>query len=133
MALVVDDLGLSFESTAFLRDSLKKFVNQQMQPGDLVAIIRTGAGVGALQQFTTDKRLLNAAIERIRWNPNGRGGISAFAAIERDPSRAIEMVLAECGAKDVVLVTGSVYLVGEVFGWLLSREGRSGLFPEAIT
>src|SRR5436309_12727069 len=59
MALVVDDLGLSFESTAFLRDSLKKFVNQQMQPGDLVAIIRTGAGVGALQQFTTDKRLLN--------------------------------------------------------------------------
>jgi VWFA-related protein len=87
IALVVDDLGLSFESTAFLRDSLKKFVNQQMQPGDLVAIIRTGAGVGALQQFTTDKRLLNAAIERIRWNPNGRGGISAFAAIERDPSR----------------------------------------------
>jgi VWFA-related protein len=87
MALVVDDLGLSFESTAFLRDSLKKFVNQQMQPGDLVAIIRTGAGVGALQQFTTDKRLLNAAIERIRWNPNGRSGISAFAPIEHDPLR----------------------------------------------
>src|SRR6185503_12459200 len=43
IALVVDDLGLSFESTAHLRDSLKKFVNEQMQPGDLVAIIRTGA------------------------------------------------------------------------------------------
>src|SRR5262249_49399061 len=85
IALVVDDLGLSFESTATLRDSLKKFVNEQMQPGDLVAIIRTGAGMGALQQFTTDKRILNAAIERVRWNPQGRAGISAFAPIERDP------------------------------------------------
>ncbi len=84
MALVVDDLGLSFESTASVRDALKKFVDEQMQPGDLVAIIRTGAGVGALQQFTSDKRMLRAAIERIRWNPSGRGGISAFAPITRD-------------------------------------------------
>jgi len=40
-----------------------------MQPEDLVAIIRTGGGVGALQQFTTDKRVLYAAIEKLRWNP----------------------------------------------------------------
>src|SRR5581483_7956509 len=85
IALVVDDLGLSFESTAFVRDALKRFVSQQMQPGDLVAIIRTGAGMGALQQFTADKRLLYAAIERVRWNPTGRGGISAFAPLESNP------------------------------------------------
>jgi VWFA-related protein len=85
IALVVDDLGLSFESTAFVRDALKRFVSQQMQPGDLVAIIRTGAGMGALQQFTSDKRLLYAAIERVRWNPTGRGGISAFAPMEGKP------------------------------------------------
>ena len=85
IALVVDDLGLSFESTAFLRDSLKKFIEQQMQPGDLVAIIRTTAGMGALQQFTSDKRQLYAAIERVRWYPNGRGGISAFGPIEQNP------------------------------------------------
>jgi len=48
---------------------LKKFVDEQMQDGDLVAIIRTGAGIGALQQFTTDKRQLHAAIESVRWNP----------------------------------------------------------------
>ncbi|HST23780.1 MAG TPA: VWA domain-containing protein [Blastocatellia bacterium] len=87
IALVVDDLGLSFESTAHLRDSLKKFVNEQMQPGDLVAIIRTGAGMGALQQFTADKRQLYAAIERVKWNPMGRGGVSALAPIEPDPQR----------------------------------------------
>lgn len=52
-----------------------------MQDGDLVAIIRTGAGIGALQQFTSDKHLLLAAIEKITWNPRGRGGVSTFAPI----------------------------------------------------
>ena len=82
IAIVVDDLGLSFESTHFVQRALKKFVDEQMQPGDLVAIIRTGGGMGALQQFTSDKRQLYAAIERVKWNANGRSGISAFAPLE---------------------------------------------------
>src|SRR5437879_1858217 len=82
IALVVDDLGLSFESTYYVRRALKKFVDEQMQPGDLVAIIRTSGGMGALQQFTADKRQLNAAIERVKWNAIGRSGVGAFAAIE---------------------------------------------------
>ncbi|HVF30006.1 MAG TPA: VWA domain-containing protein [Pyrinomonadaceae bacterium] len=82
IALVVDDLTLSFESTYFVRRALKKFVDEQMQPGDLVAIIRTGAGIGALQQFTSDRRQLHAAIERVRWNSLGAGGIGAFAPLE---------------------------------------------------
>jgi VWFA-related protein len=82
IALVVDDLGLSFESTHYVREALKKFVDQQVQPGDLVAIIRTGGGIGALQQFTSDKRQLSAAIERVKWRFQGRGGIGAFAPLE---------------------------------------------------
>jgi len=82
MALVVDDLGLSFESTAHVRDTLRKFVNEQMQPNDLVAIIRTSAGMGALQQFTSDKRQLHAAIDRVKWYVNGRSGVSIFSPIE---------------------------------------------------
>jgi VWFA-related protein len=82
IALVVDDLGISFESMHFVRRALKKFVDEQMLPNDLVAIIRTGGGVGALQQFTSDKRQLYAAIEKIRWNPMGRAGIGAFTTIE---------------------------------------------------
>ncbi len=89
MALVVDDLGLSFESSRYVRETLKKFVDEQMQPGDLVAIIRTGAGMGALQQFTADKRMLYAAIERIRFNLNSRG-FNAFAPIELT-QRSIEL------------------------------------------
>lgn len=82
IALVVDDLGLSFESVHFVKRALKKYVDEQMQPGDLVAIIRTGSGIGALQQFTSDKNQLYAAIEKIRWNALGRAGVSAFAPIE---------------------------------------------------
>ncbi len=81
-ALVVDDLSLSFESAARVRMALKKFVDEQMQAGDLVAIIRTGAGIGALQQFTTDKRQLYAAIEKVRWNPSGKGKLSSFNPLE---------------------------------------------------
>ncbi|MFY9570134.1 MAG: VWA domain-containing protein [Blastocatellia bacterium] len=81
IALVVDDLGMSFESVQFVRESLKKFVDEQMQAGDLVAIVRTGAGMGALQQFTSDKRLLYSAIDRVRFNLMMGGGLGAFAPI----------------------------------------------------
>jgi VWFA-related protein len=78
IAFVVDDLGLSFESIGFVRQSLKSFVNEQMQPGDQVAIIRSSGNVGVLQQVTTNKQQLYAAIEQIRYYPMGRNGISPF-------------------------------------------------------
>jgi len=81
-SLVVDDLGLNFASIFWVKESLKKFVNEQMREGDLVAIIRTGSGIGAMQSFTSDKRQLLAAIDKIKWNSYGRAGISAFTPIE---------------------------------------------------
>jgi VWFA-related protein len=85
IALVVDDLGLTTGSISNVRATLKKFVDEQMQPGDFVAIIRTGGGAGFLQQFTSDKRILYAAIERVKWNPTGRGLVNVFEA--SDPSQ----------------------------------------------
>ena len=78
IALVVDDLGLSFQSTNYVRRALKQFVDQQMQPGDLVAIVRTSGGSGALQQFTADKRQLYSAIDHIKWYAMGRTEVGAF-------------------------------------------------------
>jgi VWFA-related protein len=80
IVLMVDDLGLSFESMAWVRTSLHKFVERQMQPGDLVAVCRTGVGSGALQQFSADKRVLLAIVDGLRWNPNGRFGVNYFEA-----------------------------------------------------
>ena len=79
IALVVDDLGLSFESIARVRSSLKKFIDTQVQPGDLVAVVRTGAGMGSLQQFSTDKRMLEAAVDHVKYNAlMSRVGVSTF-------------------------------------------------------
>jgi VWFA-related protein len=96
LALVVDDLSLSFESVYQVRRALKKFVDEQMQAGDLVAIIRTGAGIGALQQFTSDKKQLYAAIEKVRWNPQGRGRIGAF-----QPAEPTALEQAKAGGADI--------------------------------
>ena len=81
LAIVVDDLGLSHESTAYVRMMLTRYVDTKIAPGDLVAIIRTAGGVGTLQQFTTDRRLLHAAIDRVRWSLQSRKGVGAFEAI----------------------------------------------------
>ncbi len=78
IAFIVDDLGLSFTSTERVRETLRKFLREQMQEGDLVAIIRTGNGLGMLEQFTSDKRILYSAIDKLNWNPLSRDMIASF-------------------------------------------------------
>ena len=75
IAIFVANLGLSIESTNRARKALAQFIDTAMRPGDLVAILRTGAGMGALQQFTSDRRMLHAAADRIRWNLRSRGSL----------------------------------------------------------
>ena len=80
IAFVIDDLGMtSFRNIVDVRRMLNRYVDGGLQPGDLVAIVRTAGGAGALQQFTTDRRLLKAAADRVRWSsrvwpydPSGR-------------------------------------------------------------
>ena len=78
IALVVDDLGLSAESIGTVRKQLRKFVEEQVEPNDLVAVIRTGGTIGALQQFTNDRRLVDRAIRQVKWNPCSRVGVSVI-------------------------------------------------------
>ena len=73
--------GMSFDSLTEARKALKKFIGTQMQIGDLVAILRMGEGMSALQQFTTDKRLLELAVEGVRWVPSELYGVNAIPDI----------------------------------------------------
>ena len=83
IVLFVGDLLTSSESIPAIRNGLKKFVQEQIRPGDLVAIVRSGAGLGALQDFTTDREMLMAAIDQVRWSSNavGTSAASAYEAI----------------------------------------------------
>lgn len=49
----------------------------------------------------------------------------------REPLEAIAKVMNEAQPDDVILVAGSVYLIGEIYPYFLARDGRRGLFPEA--
>ncbi len=88
IALVVDDLGLAFESVLRTKEAMVKFVDEQMQPGDLVAVLRTGQSAGTLQRFTTDKRQLKAAIQQIRFRFRNRVGVDSVARIYDERSAA---------------------------------------------
>ena len=80
LAIVVDDLSLTFEGNVEARRTLTRLVDERLTHGELVAIVRTGGGSGNLQQFTTDKRLLKAAIAGMPFNLGGRGPVSAVGA-----------------------------------------------------
>lgn len=84
IALVVDDLALSFDSIVRVREALKKWVDNEMEKGDLVAVVRTSAGMGSLQRFTMDKQMLQTALDQIRFQ-YGRVGVSSITAAAGAP------------------------------------------------
>ena len=84
IALVVDDLRMSHDSVRFTKEALKKFLDQQMQPNDVVAIIRTAGGTGSLQQFTADKQQLYAAVNKLKWVPRIGNSAQALASIKQE-------------------------------------------------
>jgi VWFA-related protein len=81
MVLVVDDLGIAWENMEATRKALRRFVDEEVQEGDLVALVRTGSSWGALQQLTTDRRILYAAIDQVRWTAHSRRGVGSFRAL----------------------------------------------------
>jgi VWFA-related protein len=64
-AFVIDDLTMQPSDLVYVRDMLTNFVDNRMQPTDLVAIVRVVGGESLLQQFTTDKNLLKRTILKL--------------------------------------------------------------------
>lgn len=84
IALIVDDLRMSFDGVRFSKEAMKKFLDEQMQPNDLVAIIRTAGGTGSLQTFTSDRELLYTAVNKLKWVPRIGNSAQAFASIRQE-------------------------------------------------
>lgn len=83
ITFVVDDLTIPYNDMVAVRRMLTDFVDNKMQQGDLVAIVRTVGGKGLLEQLTSDKATLRRAVAQLRTitaTPN--------ASIDRDQAAA---------------------------------------------
>ena len=71
LTFVVDDGSCesSFVGLNASRVALEKFIQEQMQPNDLVAIYQTRGGSSSLQHYTSDKAHLLRVARKIRWYP----------------------------------------------------------------
>lgn len=118
IAFVVDDLGLSFESLGQVKRQLRKFIAEQLQPNDLIAILRTSGELGALQQFTNDKRLLNSAVDRLRWNFCSRVGITVFRRVQLFNDDGIPL----CGVGSYGGTVKSLRFIVDSMGYLPGRK-----------
>jgi len=65
VAFVVDDLTIPNEDLGRVRDLLRNFVNNQMQQGDLVAIVRVIGNSDLLSQYSADKQTILRAIDAL--------------------------------------------------------------------
>ncbi len=117
MAFVVDDLGLSAESLHQVKRQLRKFVTEQLQPNDLVAIIRTSGEMGALQQFTNDKRILTRAVDQLRWNLCSRAGVHVLPAYQEFDNGP-----AMCGWGSYLVSLKALRFVIDSMGYLPGRK-----------
>lgn len=86
IALLIDDLSMSFSSSFFAKAALRKFVEQSIQPGDLVALFRSSSGLGMLQQFTSDKRQILLAIDRTKFR--GINSVDSLAPMTNNPNES---------------------------------------------
>jgi VWFA-related protein len=121
VALVVDDLGISAESMGNVRKQLRKFIAEELQPNDLVAIMRTSGELGALQQFTNDRRVLERAVERLRWNMCSRAGVSVIPRYDPDMSQFEDSEF-NCGAGSYYKTLKSLRFILDAMGQLPGRK-----------
>lgn len=103
----VDDLHLSPDSMNRTRQMLKKFLDDELTSKDTVAIVSASGQVGFLQQFTNNKRVLEAARDRLSPRPydvqgfgTGSTKMTEYLALnietERSDNRILGFYIGEC-------------------------------------
>ena len=62
--LVLDDLHTAATRTPRVKRAAQQFINEHLSTNDLMAVLQVGGAAGGAQEFTSDKRLLLAAVDR---------------------------------------------------------------------
>jgi VWFA-related protein len=133
IVFLVDDISMNFQDLSNAHMALQKFVETQMQPGDLVAIMQTKGWTAGLQTFSSDKRQLLARIGNVRWStlrrPDGYPiGIPQILAIDYSIRALRDMP----GRKFLLLLSTQIMLPASVsddaaFNGLADAALRAGV------
>jgi VWFA-related protein len=129
IVLIADNLGLSSDDIPNVRNAMKSFIERQMQAGDLVSIMTTSGGMGAMQQLTNDKRQLYASIERIHYMP-GRTGLTWYKPIlPLGPDKKFRMEIEQRlnAARSPVLTLGTFDVLAYAIQGLREMPGRKAI------
>ena len=145
IAVLIDDLSINAGNLQAVREALRLFVQEQVQPGDLVAVYLSSGGLGLFEQFTTDKRAILASIDRMRYR--SINGVDSLAPIssnsqEDDPDPTIAKMAVEARLQEEVmmakrqdiLTAGMLSTAGFIVRGLQELPGRKSLvlFSESI-
>src|SRR5215212_7701305 len=78
IGIIVDDSRMTFESVYRTRMGLRRFVDEQLEPADLVTVATTSGIRGTSWPFTFSRPELRAAVMRLRfslWNASAAGAL----------------------------------------------------------
>ncbi len=115
IVVVVDDLVIDPGEIEFVRRALFNFIDKQMGPNDLVSIIRTSSGSGALQQLTNDREFLRAGIKRIYPRFVGRDFNQNFFGAYPILGNAIRNLQKLPGRKSIIFISDGLSLTEGFF------------------
>jgi VWFA-related protein len=112
--MIIDDNHIAFGSTSRVTHVAKEFIEKYFGSNDLMAVVHTSGGGKKGQEFTSNKRLLLAAVERTI------GAASDSATIAKARQMGGPTLNLERAQKD----TGTLGTVREVASWFGGLHGR---------
>jgi VWFA-related protein len=103
LVIAVDDFHLAPENLLLAKRTLHRFINEQMIANDQVAVVTTSGNIGLFQQFSSEREVLERAINRLSVQTRRTTSasdiprISDYQAelIERGDREALDLAVAE--------------------------------------
>jgi VWFA-related protein len=119
--LVLDDHHVTPGRTGRVRDAARDFLNRQVQPGDLVAVVTTTGAGGAFQDFTEDAALAGAAVEHFAGRLPGetaalQQSTEAASAARANQATAAQLQAAAGAGADTPLAQSAATQAESAFG-----------------
>ena len=96
IVLFADNLHFSASSLLQVKQTLRRFVDEQLTEQDLVALVSTAGNLGLVEQFTRNRQVLRYAIERLSPGPGFRESLFTpylAAQVQRNNHEALDLAI----------------------------------------